>query len=312
MATDELCSQARIALASGLMVLFASFADAQENANASISIGAIKDQVESSSVRILAKYGESLAVTDKLVPQEISGDRGRFYTLSRQLNIDAADKGQFGGVSLRYGVKLYDIGMKVDPQAPSRPDGKPVIKFDGDKWMHVFPIQLGADADRNFKNHDYLIEAGYIPAKFSSGDSCFKLGANPIVGISGQLGRRTRVAESTAAGEPPEPSGSLRRLKIEGRLDFPISCILRLPTNGEASGSNPAALMFADIGRWQVIAAAAGWRDFVEDRSYKKYDLTVRIPTNAKAFIDLKREIGAAPTNFDTGAKFSANLTNEF
>jgi hypothetical protein len=109
-----------------------------------------------------------------------------------------------------------------------------------------------------------------------------------------------------------KPSGSLRRLKVEGKLAFPISCVLKLPADGEATGSNPAALVFADIGRWQIIAAAAGWRDFVEDRSYKKYDLTVRVPTTAKAFIDFKREIGAAPTNFDTGAKFSANLTVEF
>ncbi len=299
-------------LVASLLLLSASFALGQEDSGASLTVGAIKDKVESSAVRVLAKYGDSLGVTDKLVPKEISGDRGLFYTVSRQLTVDTTDAGNFGGVSLRYGLKRYDIGMKTDPDAPPRPDGKPVVKFDGDKWMHIVPILFGADTDRNFKNHDYLVEAGYIPAQYRSGDSCFKIGANPIVGLSAQLGRRVRGLEATAAGQPPEPSGSLRRLKLEGKLDFPLSCIFKTPGNADQTTLDIPALLFSDIGRWQVIVSSTGWRDFVEDRTYRKHELTVRIPTGAKTSIDLRRDIGAAPTNFDTGAKFSANLTIGF
>lgn len=284
---------------------------AQESANTSLTIGAIKDQAEASAVRVLVKYGDSLSITDELVPKEISGDRGLFYTVSRQATVDTSDAGKFGGVSFRYGLKRYDVGMKTDPDAPARADGKPVVKFDGDKWMHVVPIQIGADADRTFKNRDYLVEVGYIPAQFRAGDSCFKLGANPIVGISGQLGHRQRSGEVTAPGKPAETSGSLRRVKIEGKFDFPLSCVLRTPASSDAA-SGPGDLLFADIGRWQVMLSVAGWRDFVEDRTYKKTELTIRIPTGTNTSMDFKREIGAAPTNFDTGAKFSANLTIAF
>lgn len=305
-----------------VLLLSATSAIAQEDAGASLSIGAINDRVEGAAVRVLAKYGESLAVTDKLVPKGISDDRksASFYTLSRQVTVDTTDKGSFGGVSFRYGVKFYNVGMKTENALDE--NGKPILdengkiitvtKFDGDKWAHVFPINIGADADRNFNNHDYLVEAGYIPAQFRSGDSCFKLGANPIVGLNVQLGHRQRTAVSTASGQPPEPSGNLRRLKLEGRLNFPLSCIFDTPSNTDNTSTDALGLVFADIGQWQVIASSIGWRDYVESRSYKKHELTIRIPTGAKTSFDLKREVGAAPTNFDTGAKFSANMNIEF
>lgn len=294
------------------LLLSASVSLAQEDSGASLTIGAIKDQVEGSAVHILAKYGESLGVTDKLIPKEISGDRGLFYTMSRQITIDETDKGNFGGISLRYGVKRYNVGVKTTAvDENGAPLEKPITKFDGDKWMHIFPMHIGADADRNFNNHDYLVEVGYIPAQYRYGDSCFKLGANPIIGLSAQLGHRQRSPVSTASGQPPEQSGSLRRLKLEGKLDFPLSCIFNTPSNTDQTAAGALDLVFSDIGQWQVMVSSTGWRDFVETRTYQKHELTVRIPTGAKTFLDLKREIGAAPTNFDTGAKFSANMTIE-
>lgn len=304
-----------------VLLLSATFAIAQEDTGASLSIGAINDRVEGAAVRVLAKYGESLGVTDRLVPKGISDDRksASFYTLSRQVTVDTTDKGSFGGASFRYGVKLYNVGMKTETKDENGnplldENGKPttITKFDGDKRAHIFPINIGADTDRNFNNHDYLVEAGYIPAQFRYGDSCFKLGANPIVGLSVQLGHRQRTAVSTASGQPPEPSGNLRRLKLEGKLDFPLSCIFNTPSNANNTSTDALGLVFADIGQWQVIASSTGWRDYVESRTYQKHELTVRIPTGTKTSFDLKREIGAAPANFDTGAKFSANMTIEF
>lgn len=294
------------------LLLVATIAVAQELTNTSLTIGAIKDQAESSAVRVLAKYGDSLSINDEIVPKEITGDRGLFYTVSRQATIDTNDTGKFGGVSFRYGFKRYDVGMKIDTEAPPRADGKPVVKFDGDKWMHVFPIQIGADADRTFNNRDYLVELGYIPAQFRSGDTCFKLGANPIVGVSGQLGHRKRSAEAITPDKPAETSGPLRRMKIEGKFDFQLSCIQRMPASPDTTPSGLADMLFTDISQWQVMLSAAAWRDFVENRTYKKTELTIRIPTGTNTSMDFKREIGAAPTNFDTGAKFSANLTIAF
>lgn len=306
-------------LATLLLSLSASLALAQEDSGASLTIGAIKDQVEGSSVHVLAKYADSLGVNDRLITSRkneiktISGDRDIFYTLSRQFKVDTTDKGNFGGISLRYGVTRYDIGMKTTSvDENGNPLSRPITKFDGDKWAHIFPIHVGADADRNFNNHDYLVEAGYIPAQYRSGDSCFKLGANPIIGLSAQLGHRQRSPVSTASGQPPEQSGSLRRLKLEGKLDFPFSCIFNTPSNTDQTAADALGLIFSDIGQWQVIVSSTGWRDFVESRTYQKHELTIRIPTGAKSSFDLKREVGAAPTNFDTGAKFSANMTIEF
>jgi len=281
-------------------------AKAQDESNASISVGALKGKAEASVVRVLVKFGDSLAVTDRLVPKSLSGDRADFYTLNRVAKIDATETGQFGGLSLRYGVKYYNIGMKSEVF-----DGKPIVKFDGDKVMHVIPISIGADSDRNGKNRDLLLEAGYIPALFKGGDSCFKLGANPIAGVALQIGQRKRSAEPTEPGKPAETSGSLRRLKAEGKLDFALSCLLRLPA-ASASSDSAASVLFGDIGRWQLTLSSAAWRDFVEDRNYRRTELNIRIPTGGKSFVDFKREIGAAPTDFNTGAKFSANLTIEF
>lgn len=285
---------------------------AQENAAASLSIGTVRDKAEAAAVRVIAKYGETLSVTDKLFPKEVSGDRGLFLTLSRQIKIDATDKGRFGGVLLRYGIKRYSVGMKTDPDAPPTVSGKPVVKFDGDKLMHVVPIQIGFDADRNFKNKDLLLEVGYIPALFRSGDSCFKLGANPIVGVSGQLGRRQRGSEPTEPGKAAESSGSLKRAKLEAKIDFPLSCVFAMPAATDASSTDPFRLIFGDVGRWQLALFSTSWRDFSESRNYRKHELTLRIPTSDKTFFELKREIGAAPTEFDTGAKFGANLTVQF
>lgn len=284
----------------------ANISHAKETVTPTVSIGVIQDQVENAAVRILAKYGESLSVTDKIVPQSVSGDRGIFYNVSREFTLDTAEKGNFGGLSFRYGIKRYSVGMKTDPNAPPRDDGQPVVKFDGDKWMHIVPMYIGIDTDGKLKNKDYLIEVGYIPALYKSTDSCFKLGANPIIGVSAQLGRRTRSSEST------EESGSLRRLKLEGKMDFRLSCVFNTPTGTGQDSSNPLNLIFSDIGEWQIIASSTGWQDFSEDKTYKKHELTVRIPTGSNAFIDFKRDIGAAPTNFDTGGKFSANLTIQF
>jgi hypothetical protein len=294
---------AAVALAAAL----AGAAHAQGESSGSLTLGAIKQHAEAPVVRVLAKFGDSLAIADRLVPGSVSGDRGTFYTLNRIVKVDATDKGQFGGVSVRYGLKYYSVGMKTETF-----EGKPITKFDGDRLMHVVPLSFGVDADRDLQNRDYLVELGYIPALFRGTQTCFKLGANPIAGAALQVGRRTRSAEPTEAGKPAEPSGSLARLKVEAKADFLFSCVLGKPATEGPSATSPLAILLADIGQWQLSASVAAWRDFVENRNYRRTEINLRIPAGDKKFIDLKREIGAAPTDFNTGAKFSANLTVEF
>ena len=85
-----------------------------------------------------------------------------------------------------------------------------------------------------------------------------------------------------------------------------------MPAATDASSTDPFRLIFGDVGRWQLALFSTSWRDFSESRNYRKHELTLRIPTSDKTFFELKREIGAAPTEFDTGAKFGANLTVQF
>lgn len=296
----------RIAVA-GVVLSVASITSlAQGESSGSLTLGAIKEQAEAPVVRVLAKFGDSLAIADQLVPGSVSGDRGTFYTLNRIVKVDATDKGQFGGVSVRYGLKYYSVGMKTETF-----EGQPITKFDGDRLMHVVPLSFGVDADRNLENRDYLLELGYIPALFRSKETCFKLGANPIAGAALQVGRRTRSAEPTEAGKPAETSGSLARLKVEAKADFLFSCLFRPAAAGQPSAS-PLAILLADVGQWRLSLHAAAWRDFVENRNYRRTEINLRIPAGEQKFIDLKREIGAAPTDFNTGGKFSANLTIEF
>lgn len=297
-----------------LSALISCGACADDATGASLSVGTIKTNLEQSGVRVLAKYGDSLALSDKLNVKKdnVKDGRSSFNIVSREFKVDATDDGKFGGINFRYGLQYYNIGVKEVVDAPGVPPGVTVIKFDGGKWMHVFPVNIGIDSDRNFRNRDYLIEAGYIPAKLSQSDSCFKLGANPIIALVGQAGYRKRAPINTPDNLNGEDSGELLRVKAEAKIDFALNCIVKSPTVDEAKTTGALDLMLLDLSQWRIMATTTAWHDFTEHKSYDKHNLTLRIPLSAKTFTDLKREVGQSPTNFDTGSSFSANLTIEF
>lgn len=297
----------------GLLVSAAARGQADPSGT-TLSVGAVKDAAEAAVVRVFIKQVEGWNVDDKLVmSKKLVVGRETFYTMSRKFEIDATDKGTLGGVVLRYGARAYNVRNELDAEATRVNDGKPVISIDSGAWIHVFPVELGFDSDRSLKNRDVLLEAGYVPLHLNTGN-CFKLGANPIVGVSAQWGRRTRdTAAAVPAGQKAEASGSLRRLKADARFELPFSCVLKATRQpSEADSASVLSVLGADLSQWTILTAATGWRDFVEHRTYKRYELVLRIPTGKNTFMDLKRELGAAPTNFDTGAKFSANLTVQF
>ncbi|MYM25495.1 hypothetical protein GTP46_22960 [Duganella sp. FT135W] len=278
-----------------------------EKTPTTISVGAIRDEIEGSAVRVLAKMGDAFAINEQLqatIPSQ-DASSGTFNILSREVKIDASEKGKFGSATFRYGIQHYLIGL----ESKTLPDGTVIRKSNGQ--MHVITAHFGADTDRSTKNRDLLLEVGYVPVYISQDETCWKLGVNPIIGISAQIGKRYRSTDPEYILTPGENSGGLRRVKAEGRLDFPLSCFGFSP--GESSKS-AAELILADISRWKIQMRSVKWRDFSEAKNYTKHELVIRIPTGVKAgtYMDLRREIGASPIEFDTGAKFGINFTLEF
>jgi hypothetical protein len=301
--------------------LFSSSVWAQPVAENTLSLGAVRDITEKAVVRLMVKHAEAWNADDKLVQRKtLVAGRETFYTTSRKAELNVTENGTFDGVILRYGVRAYSVNNELDKVLTQANDGKPVISIDSDSWIHVFPVEIGFDADENFNNRDALLEVAYVPLLLSDGN-CFKLGANPIIGISAQMGQQTRDSNSAAlAGQQTGTSGTLRRMKLDAKLDIPFTCLIR-PSGNPATidASSILSVLGSDISQlgsflsdWTLSTSATGWRDFSDDRSYKKYEAVLRIPTGEKSTLDLKRELGAAPTAFDTGAKFSANLTLAF
>lgn len=281
---------------------FAAVAQAQDASPASptgleLSLGTVKEKVEGAAVSALVRFGDKLTAEDQLT----RATAPVFYAITRKVEFDVTDKGTFAGVALRYGFKAFKAPLITHPSDPS------LKVTDSRGWMHVFPVTLGLDADRSFKNRDVLLEAGYVPFKGDAGVSCFKLGGNPIVGLVGQLGRRTRDPALD------DKEASLRRVKLEFATDFALSCLRpRKPTQAEGGDPGLLGLFADDIGSWRVMFQAVAWRDYTLRDSFRHAALTLRVPTGKGAFMDFKREVGAEAPTFTKGAQFGAYLTVQY
>jgi hypothetical protein len=269
-----------------------------------LTLGTVKDQVESAAVRALVKYGDRVSEDDRLS----NASKPVFFEVTRKVQFDVTDKGAFGGVALRYGAKAY----KVPFGERMLPNGRTALVSDSNGWMHVFPVTVGVDADRNFKNLDVLLEAGYVPFKGDSGASCFKLGGNPAVGLSGQLGHRNR---DPATAKPDEKS-TLKRVKLEVLADFKLGCFRSKSPNASDGGvaeEDSLLTMFAkDLYEVRILVEGRAWRDFDLKDNFRYAALTVRVPVGKGMFMDFKREVGSEAPTFAKGSQFGAYLTVQF
>lgn len=263
-----------------------------------LSLGSVKERVESAAVRALVKYGNDTELSDALVKAASSS----FYVVRRKFDFDVTDQGTFGGASLRYGV------TRITPPGDTVQDG---LVLTGAGWVHTVPITLGLDSDRSFDSRDLLLEAAYVPFDTRPSLSCFKLGGNPIVGVVGQLGRRTR--EQPAAGFDRD----LRRVKIELKSAFEIGrCFgpkaAPADTAAAAAGAGPIDALAADIAKWKVGLEANALRDFAERKNYRYAALTLRMPAGKDSFVDLKRETGSTAPDFKKGSQYGLYLTVQY
>lgn len=268
-----------------------------------LSLGSVKERVEPSAVRALVRYANDHELAEKLGGLS-SADS--FYVSRRKFDFDVTDQGTFGGVAVRYGVTRIS-------GSTTRLEGLPNPVFDSAGWIHTVPVTLGLDADRSFKNRDWLLEAGWVPFRGKGEPSCFKVGGNPIVGLVAQVGGRTR--EQAAAGFKRE----LQRLKVELKSAFEIGrCFLPSGTSGTPSGDGGPATgaldaLAADIAKWRVSIEAQALRDFVDDKNYRYAALTLRMPAAGKdSFIDVKRETGSTAPNFKKGSQYGLYLTVQY
>lgn len=268
-----------------------------------LTLGTVKDQAEAAGVRALVRYGDRLSEDERLS----NATQRVFYEITRKVQFDVTDKGAFAGASLRYGAKAYNVPFRERVL----PNGEKAIVSDSDGWMHVFPVTLGLDSDRGFKNRDVLLEAGYVPFKGDSGRSCFKLGGNPAVGLAAQLGHRTR---DPATASPDEKS-TLKRLKLELLADFRLGCLRHGPKaapDDAVDNTSLLSLFAQDLSNVQVLFEGRAWRDFDLHDSFRHAVLTVRVPTGKGMFMDFKREVGAEAPTFAKGSQFGAYLTVQY
>lgn len=273
----------------------ADICPAQEAAKPlTLSLGSVKERAEAATVRALVKYANRKELEDALV----SANGSSFYVIKRNIDLDVTDKGTLGGLAVRYGAVRF---------SPTREDAvvDGVRVTQSAAWIHTIPVTLGLDADRSFQNRDYLFEAGYVPFKGSSGQSCFKLGGNPIVGVIGQLGHRTR--ENPTAGF----NSSLRRIKVEMKSAFEIGrCFGIKPATGVAGTLLDA--LGTDLAKWRIIIEANTTRDFSERISYNYVGLTVRIPMNDNTYFDFKRDHGSTAPNFEKKSQYGIYITTQY
>lgn len=264
-----------------------------------LSLGTIKEKLEASAVRALVKFGDRLTLEDRLsnVAQPV------FFAVTRKVEFDVGDRGSFNGLNLRYGAKAFLVPIKE----VTLPNGETARLSDSSGWMHVFPMTLGIDADRSFKNRDVLLEGGYVPFKGDAGLSCFKLGGNPAIGLSAQVGHRTR----DPATVKPEEKSSLRRVKAEILADFKLGCFRNTKSDAGADGSLADALA-KDLADVQVLFEGRAWRDFDLHQSFRHAVLTIRVPTSKGIFMDFRREVGAEAPTFAKGSQFGVFLTVQY
>lgn len=262
----------------------------------SLSLGTVKDQLESSAVRALVKFANDGELQGSL----INPNQASFYLVRRKIDFDVTDKGALGGAALRYGV------VRISPTQEDvvLPGGVIVTQSAG--LIHTIPVSLGLDADRSFKNRDVLLEVGYVPFKGGPDPSCFKLGGNPIVGVVGQLGHRQREVT------PADFKTSLQRVKLEFKTAFTIGPCFGAKAADRATSADALGALASDIGTWRVMLDAYAWRDFVDKKSYHYAGLTIRIPSGKDAFVDFKREVGAMAPSFAKASQYGAYLTVQY
>lgn len=272
-----------------------------------MSVGAVKDQAEGAAVRLLAKLGDKFSYKEEFVPtMPAPGSAyGTFNLVSREFAVDAADKGKLGNATFRYGIQHYLVGLKKST------DGDGNVFTDTSGNMQIFSAHFGADTDRSLKNRDLLLELGYLPI-LAKPDRCFSLGFNPLLGVGMQLGKRYRTTNPEYVLTEGNTGGVLKRLKGEGMLAFPLKCV-GVKSNGSG---NPVILdtLFSDLSEWSLRFRTENWRDFAESKTYHKHTMIIRTPTGVKkdTFVDFRRDIGASPVEFNSGAKYGINLTLGF
>lgn len=285
------------AVATALLAICArawSQASAPEAArDLTLSLGAVKEQLETSGVRALVKFANARELDEALK----SPGGPSFYILNRKIDVDVTDKGTFGGLSMRYGVTRFFAPIKIV-------EGVKVTDSSG--WMHTIPMTLGLDASRRLDNRDVLLEVAYVPFKGLGVPSCFKLGGNPVVGVVGQAGHRTRQ------DAPADFKSSLARLRLEAKASFLLGPCFGIGKGAADRGAGFLDVLAIDIANWRVLIDASATRDFVDKKNYRHAALAIRMPAAKGSFVDLRREVGSAAPNFEKGSQYGVYLTVQY
>lgn len=273
------------------LTLPASITLAQQSNPAVASLGTAQSGDSVSSLQGTLKYQVSL---DDIFWSNFdpSSDSGSLFDITPDVFLNFSEGPQFNSVVLRF-TGNYIAFSTVEVAGAITPDSS--------KTLHVFPISLGLEADQSFDNASLIAEAGYVPYRLSPiGDSDFRLGVNPRVGIFAQAGYKFGLNNETDVGNGADESSEVGDSEI-ARLKFSASVEVPLFEVGKA---NPVS--------FDLLASADLWYDFVNDEIYNHEEVILRVGLNEDQSLDFKYENGSGAPNFNQGDQFGVFLSTSF
>lgn len=279
--------------------------DAESSESVELSLGTVRTTAEAAAVKFLAEYAEGLDdifITNASKVKKAGVDTGSILDLSPEVSIETGDEDSFNGVIAKMTGNYMRVQLK---DIPDPIDSVRTLQVgDLDKLVHVIPISVGFEGDRNFDSVSAILETGYIPLLIPRG-----VGFQHKIGIFAQAGYKF---DANAEGE--EETGGAQDQSAEGE----DSSILRLKGRAGTQlcvlGKNKACWRKINDENWgvNVILDASGWYDINNSEVYHSLEAILRLTLFDGRHFDLKYQDGSGAPNFNEGEEFSANLTVQF
>ncbi len=270
--------------------------DAQEKPGI-ISLGAVRTELEASTVRIVAKYAENLPNITH-VPKE---GNNWLLTLSPDVKIETGEKDAFNGIIAKAALNFIKFKMTTLTMA----DGKVISTPDSRKLFWVFPVSVGGETNNRFDRVNGLIEGGVVPwyqnAAIQSSSDLTKQFAKTKFGAFVQGGYKFDGDNSST-------------IPIGGATDESDEVVENSIFRVKAIASyRPEFILDKKTGfGLGLIGDATYWYDIVNSENYYRIEGAFRIILKEDRYFDLTYQKGSGAPNFNEGEQFSANLTIGF
>lgn len=257
----------------------------------SASIGSVEGEDGSSSLQGTFKYQVPLGeIFDSSFDPVRS--RGSLFDITPDVFLNLSEGPNLNSVVVKVTGNYMRFSV-VDIEGVYTPDSA--------SYFSVFPISLGFEADQSFDNVVAVAEFGYVPFRLAPiGNSNFKLGVNPRVGVFAQFGYKFGAGSSSGSGASADQSSEPRDSEI-ARLKASADISIPLFSFGKTRPS-PVS----------ILVSAEAWYDLLNNEVYDREELIFRVGLGEGANLDFKYEHGSGAPNFNEGEQFGVFLNTTF